>query len=290
MEINCEECEDKTCSSKQRKPNETEEEYIDRQKLEARLCKIKHKLIVLSGKGGVGKSTVAVNIAFTLAKLGKKVGLLDIDLHGPSIPRMLNLQKEEVVVEDNVIQPIEIGLIKIVSMAFFLPGPDDPVIWRGPMKIGVIRQFLRDVEWGELDYLVIDSPPGTGDEPLTVCQLIENITGAVIVTTPQEVAITDVRRSVKYCHQVNLPIIGVVENMSGFICPHCGKGTDIFKSGGGEKMARDMKIPFLGKIPIDPQIGESGENGKSFVQQFAETKTAQCMENIIQPIVDLCEK
>lgn len=248
---------------------------------------IRHKVIVLSGKGGVGKSTVAVNLAVALALAGKRVGLLDVDIHGPSVPKLLRLDDAKVQVEDGAILPVERAGLKVMSIGLLLHAHDDAVIWRGPMKMGVIKQFLQDVRWGELDYLIIDSPPGTGDEPLSVCQLVKNADGAVVVTTPQDVATTDVRRSITFCRQLNLPVLGVVENMSGFKCPQCGTVTDIFKTGGGEQMATEMKIPFLGRIPIDPAVGQACDDGKPFVDHYGRTETAKAFERIIAPILSL---
>ena len=247
---------------------------------------IKNKIVVLSGKGGVGKSTVAANIAMSLALKGYKTGLLDVDIHGPSIPTILGLENARVQGTDEFLFPCEYkeGLLKVISIAFMLNNPDDAIIWRGPAKTGVIKQFVEDVLWEELDYLIVDCPPGTGDEPLSVVQLLEDVTGAVIVTTPQKLAISDVRKSVNFCSKVNVPIFGIIENMSGFICPECNKSIDIFKSGGGEKMAQDMDVPFLGKIPIDPDIVEAGDSGTPFLEFFSETPTAKIMEKIISPL------
>jgi len=259
-------------------------------KLHARLRQIRHKIIVLSGKGGVGKSTVAVNLAVGLGLAGKRVGLLDIDIHGPSIPKMLRLERSPVQVEGGSIVPVEVGRLKVMSIGFLLRGRDDAVIWRGPMKMGVIKQFLKDVAWGELDYLVIDSPPGTGDEPLSVCQLIGDATGAVIVTTPQDVATADVRKSINFCRALNLPVLGVVENMSGFTCPGCGRTSNIFKMGGGEHMAAEMGVPFLGRIPIEPVIGETCDDGRPYVHRYARTETGKAFGRIIDSILDLSSK
>jgi Mrp family chromosome partitioning ATPase len=233
------------------------------------LARISHKFIVLSGKGGVGKSTVAVNLAFSLAEKNRMTGLLDIDIHGPSVPKLLGIEdKKPSGTAEGKIFPVDYSAyLKVISIGFLLQKPDDAVIWRGPLKYGIIKQFLNDVEWGDLDYLVIDSPPGTGDEPLSVCQLIENPDGAVIVTTPQDVSVIDVRKSISFCRQLNIPVLGVIENMSGFICPHCGKDTAIFKIGGGEEMARDMGVPFLGRIPLDAGITRSGDGGMPFSGQ-----------------------
>jgi len=225
---------------------------IEQQQIRQRMIQIKNKILILSGKGGVGKSTVSVNLAISLALAGKKVGLLDIDIHGPSIPKVLNLEGAKIGSDGQDIIPVEMtNNLKVMSIGFLLQGKDSAVIWRGPRKYHMIKQFLKDVQWGTLDYLIIDSPPGTGDEPLSIVQLLENADGAVIVTTPQEVALSDVRKCINFCGQLNLPVLGVLENMSGFVCPKCGEITDIFKSGGGEKMAEEMNVPFLGKIPID---------------------------------------
>jgi Mrp family chromosome partitioning ATPase/predicted Fe-Mo cluster-binding NifX family protein len=283
----CGSCATDGCSSKGRRQGESDEDYMGRQELAQRLCQIKHKVLVLSGKGGVGKTTVAVNLAVSLSLAGKRVGLLDVDIHGPSVPKMLRLEGAPVMNEGSIILPIEIGDMKVLSIGFFLRSTDDAVIWRGPMKMGVIKQFLKDTDWGELDYLVIDSPPGTGDEPLSVCQLIENADGAVIVTTPQDVSVADVRRSISFCHALHMPVLGVVENMSGFACPHCGEITNIFKTGGGERMANEMGVPFLGRIPLDPQVGEACDAGTPYVHHYARSETAKAFEHVIQPILAL---
>jgi len=283
----CGSCTDDSCSAKARRDDESAEDYLDRQALAQRMCRIKHKILVLSGKGGVGKSTVAVNLAVSLMLAGKRVGLLDVDIHGPSIPKMLRLEGAPVLNEGNTILPVELGDMKVLSLGFFLRSTDDAVIWRGPMKMGVIKQFLKDADWGELDYLIIDSPPGTGDEPLSVCQLIEDAAGAVIVTTPQDVSVADVRRSIRFCQALHLPVLGVVENMSGFTCPHCGKTTNIFKAGGGKRMADEIGVPFLGPIPLDPQVGEACDAGTPYVHHFARTETAKAFGRVIQPILAL---
>ncbi len=265
----------------------SEKAHDDDHKLYARMSRIEHKIIVLSGKGGVGKSTVAVNLAASLQLAGKRVGLLDIDIHGPSIPTMLGLEHERVQNGEEGILPIDADGLKVMSLGFLLHDADDAVIWRGPMKAGVIRQFLADVDWGALDCLVIDSPPGTGDELLSVCQLIGPIDGAVVVTTPQKVAAVDVRKSITFCRQLNVPVLGVVENMSGFACPKCGEVTQILRSGGGRRIAESMGVPFLGAIPIDPQIADSGDSGRAFVQHYAATATAATMRTVIAPLLDL---
>ncbi len=241
-------------------------EETENRALKENMDRIAHKIVVLSGKGGVGKSTVAVNLAASLAAKKLRTGLLDIDIHGPSVPKLLGMESAKLSgSKDGMIVPVQYSEhLKVISVGFMLAEKDDAVIWRGPLKYGIIKQFLKDVLWGDLDYLVIDSPPGTGDEPLSVCQLIENPDGAVIVTTPQDVALIDVRKSITFCRQVNMPVIGVVENMSGFICPHCGTQTDIFKTGGGGEMADNMGVPFLGNIPIERLIADSGDSGIPF--------------------------
>ncbi|HPC35158.1 MAG TPA: Mrp/NBP35 family ATP-binding protein [Candidatus Marinimicrobia bacterium] len=286
----CDSCKSTNCSAIRCQPDESPEEFAERRQLLARLCHIRHKIIVLSGKGGVGKSTVAVNLAAALILEGKSVGLLDVDIHGPSIPTMLGLENEIVQKDEEGIIPVELGNLKIMSIGFMLKNPDDAIIWRGPLKMGIIKQFLKDVNWGELDYLIIDSPPGTGDEPLSVCQLIRDLDGAIIVTTPQKVAAVDVRKSITFCRHLNVKVLGVIENMSGFVCPKCGELTPIFSTGAGKKIAESMQVPFLGSIPIDPKIGESCDNGQIFIHQYAETTTAGIMREIIQPILILQNK
>ncbi len=232
-------------------------------RLREALGKIQHKLLVMSGKGGVGKSTVAAALALSLAARGYNVGLMDVDLHGPSIPRLLGLSEMSAdVVQDRYIRPVVYNRhLRVISIEVLMPDKDTSVIWRGPLKIGVIKQFVSDVKWDDLHFLIIDSPPGTGDEPLTVAQSIEGAK-AIIVATPQEIALADVRKSVHFCRQVDMPILGLVENMSGFTCPHCGGAIDLFKSGGAENMAQSWHLPFLGRIPIDVDLVAAGDEGK----------------------------
>jgi Mrp family chromosome partitioning ATPase len=262
--------------------------------LKENLSRIKNTIVVLSGKGGVGKSTIAVNIATALAETGLAVGLLDVDIHGPSVPKLLGLEGSRLQASvSGMLLPVESAHgLKVMSIGFLLEHSDSAVIWRGPLKYGVIKQFLKDVSWGDLDVLVIDSPPGTGDEPLSVCQLIANPTGAIIVTTPQDVSISDVRKSINFCRQLNMPILGVVENMSGFVCPHCGKETQIFKNGGGEKMAEEMNVPFLGRIPIESAIAENGDAGRTFADTAAAhaTPAQQAFASIMQIILKGVQK
>jgi Mrp family chromosome partitioning ATPase/predicted Fe-Mo cluster-binding NifX family protein len=268
-------------------PEPVDEREQQRRALADRLSHIRHKVMVLSGKGGVGKSTVAVNIARALAEAGRSVGLLDVDVHGPSVPRMLGLQGQGVQIQDGTILPVTAAGLKVISLGFMLPERDAAVIWRGPMKMNVIRQFLTDTAWGDLDYLIIDSPPGTGDEPLSVAQLVEGADGAVIVTTPQEVALADVRKSINFCRQLSLPVLGVVENMSGFACPACGEVTDLFGAGGGERMAAEMGVPFLGRVPIDPKVVEACDAGLPVVGPGAEGPTVRAFEAIVGPLLAL---
>ena len=284
----CKTCSSSSCSAHTKQGSESDKEFEERQKLTARLRGIKHKILVMSGKGGVGKSTVATNLALGLHLVGKKVGLMDVDIHGPSVPTMLGLEGQQISVSaDGELQPVDLDGLKVISIGFFLNNADDAVIWRGPVKIGVITQFLRDVAWGDLDYLIVDLPPGTGDEPLTVAQTIPGADGAVIVTTPQKVAAVDVRESISFCRKINLPILGVVENMSGYVCPCCGEETAVFRSGGGKTMAEDMQVPFLGSIPIDPQIAEAGDSGEPFIKRYSESATAQIIHDILKPLLDV---
>lgn len=264
-----------------------EEKQIEREKrLKANLSRIKHKLLVISGKGGVGKTMIATNLAYGLADRGYKTGIVDIDFHGPNVAKMLGIEGKELKDFGQGIEPISISPnLKAISLALIAQNPDQPVIWRGPLKMVAIKQLLGDVNWGELDYLVIDSPPGTGDEPLSACQVIPDLDGALIVTTPQEVAVLDARKSVMFAKELNVPVIGVIENMSGFTCPHCGKRVELFKSGGGEKTARDLKVTFLGKIPLEPGVVESSDSGKPFIHFRKETEAAKAMEKIIDRII-----
>ena len=254
--------------------------------LRGRMRDIARKLLVLSGKGGVGKSTVAVNLAVALSRAGKKVGLLDVDVHGPSIPKLLGLEGRKVEIAGRDILPVNVDdNLSVMSIGLLLDRLDDPVIWRGPRKYGVIRQFLKDVAWGRLDYLLVDSPPGTGDEPLSVAQLVGSPAGAVIVTTPQDLSISDVRRCVSFCRAVSLPVAGIVENMSGYVCPRCGQRTDLFKAGGGEALAEEVNVPFLGRIPIDPEVVTSGDAGTPFAAGPADSAAARAFAGIVRGIL-----
>lgn len=269
---------------------ETLDQALEDIELDKQLKRIKHTCVVLSGKGGVGKSTTAANLALSIALSGYKVGLLDVDFHGPSIPKLMGLENKPVKNQGEKILPLQFGdNLKVMSLGLLLQSRDDAVIWRGPMKMGAIKQLLSATEWGDLDYLIIDSPPGTGDEPLSVVQLLKNPTGAVIVTQPQELSLSDVRRSIGFCRKLNLPVLGLVENMSGFICPHCGKESDIFKSGGGEKLAADLDVPFLGRIPLDPQIVEASDAGEPYVYFYSKSETAKIFTGIFENLIHSIE-
>jgi ATP-binding protein involved in chromosome partitioning len=251
---------------------------------------VKHVILVLSGKGGVGKSTVAVNLAYSLAGHGRKVGLLDLDIHGPSIPKMLGIEEEKPAVIGKMIEPIHVtGNLSVISMGFFLADTNSPVIWRGPMKMAAIRQFLDEVNWGSLDDLVVDLPPGTGDEALTIAQIAPNVRGAVIVTTPQDVAVLDAVKAVKFIEALELPVIGIVENMSGMVCPHCGERINLFGTGGGRRSAEDLGVPFLGAIPIDPAMVQAGDEGRPFVLRSENSPTWKAVEAVMEKLVEILE-
>jgi len=229
----------------------------------------------------VGKSTVAVNLAAILAKDGHYVGLLDADIHGPNVPKMFGVDWRPLRGGDDGIQPVEIlPNLKLISMAFLLPNPDSPVVWRGPIKHTAIRQFLGDVKWGDLDFLIIDLPPGTGDEPLSVAHLIKGVDGSIIVTTPQDVALLDSRKTVNFSRMLKVPVIGIVENMSGLRCPKCGHLIPLFKMGGGEKASKDLKVPFLGRIPIDPEVVQKSDSGTPYVVSYPDSEATKAFENI----------
>jgi Mrp family chromosome partitioning ATPase len=245
-------------------------------RLRERMARIGRRLVVVSGKGGVGKSTAAANLAVALSSRGHRVGLLDVDLHGPSIPKILGCEGASPISDGQAILPVEVrDRLTLMSTAFFIGNKTDAVIWRGPMKFKVIQQFLCDVVWGDLDYLVVDCPPGTGDEPLSIAQLIGRPAAAVVVTTPQELAIADVRRCVTFCRRADLPVAGVLENMSGYVCPQCGVHADLFGAGGGERLAKEMSVPFLGQIPIDARVVGCGDAGKCLLEAYPDSPVTQ---------------
>jgi ATP-binding protein involved in chromosome partitioning len=252
--------------------------------VEESLKKIKNKYIVLSGKGGVGKTSTSVNLSMALANKGFNVGIMDVDLHGPDVPRMLGLKGMLDLTKNHKLNPIRYSEnLKVVSIESMIASKDDAIIWRGPLKYSAIRQFIGEVEWGELDFLIIDSPPGTGDEPLTVAQTIRDAK-AIIVTTPQEVSLADVRKSISFCRTVKMDILGLIENMSGFTCPHCNKLVDLFGSGGGEKTADTAGIPFLGRIPFDPNVVSCGDNGISFQEKYADAQVTRAFDELADKI------
>lgn len=255
------------------------------QMLRLRMSKIRHKVAVISGKGGVGKSTVTVNLAAAFAKSGHVVGILDADIHGPSVPRLLGLTGQEVKVGPPGAFPVPGPLgMKVISIDFFLPEERAPTIWRGPLKMRAIRQLLTDVVWGELDVLFIDLPPGTGDEVLSIAQLLPDIDGVVIVTIPGELSRAVVGKAITFAERMGMPIIGVVENMSGYVCPNCGEEVEIFQAGGGRKMAEERGVPFLGKIPIDPKVSASSDNGVPFVISQPESSASKAFMAIVYKV------
>lgn len=283
-DTSCTSCSSSSQGSCQDKSNQDAE-------LQKSLSRIKNKLVVLSGKGGVGKSSTAANIAVGLSLAGKKVGLMDVDVHGPTIPRLLNLTGARPQANAQSMEPIHWSEnLLVISLGFLIPNQEDSVIWRGPIKMSLIRQFIEDVNWGDLDYLVVDCPPGTGDEPISVMQLLGKEAKAVIVTTPQDVAVDDVRRSINFCRQTGNPVLGIVENMSGFVCPHCQQRVEIFNAGGGEKLARESGIPLLGKIPLDPEIVKAGDLGQALIETHRESPAVQEINTVIERLVELSTK
>ena len=260
----------------------------DRERMiKVRMSKVKHKVAVISGKGGVGKTMVTVNLAVAYAKNGRegRVGILDADIHGPCVPKMLGVKGRMLQAGPPGIFPAVGPLgIKVVSMDFLLPSQETPVIWRGPLKMAAIRQFLSDIIWGELDLLLIDLPPGTGDEPLSVMQLLPEMDGVVIVTIPSEVSQDVVKKAVTFARQLNVPVIGIIENMSGFVCPKCGAEINIFSVGGGEKISSDLNIPFLGRVPLDPKICEDSDKGLPFIIEHADSLAAKAFVKIVEKI------
>ncbi len=247
---------------------------------------VKHVILVLSGKGGVGKSTVSVNLAYALSNHGFRVGLLDLDIHGPNIPKMLGIEDQKFAVSADRIEPVRVtGNLSVVSIAFVLPDTSTPLIWRGPMKMAAIQQFLEEVNWGALDYIVVDLPPGTGDEALTIAQLAPNVRGAVIVTTPQDVATLDARKSVKFIEKLGLPVLGIIENMSGMICPHCKVEIELFGKGGGKKIADELKVPFLGSIPIDIDMRKAGDEGRPFIIRRGDNPTWASVDRVMEALI-----
>jgi len=259
--------------------------------IKERLGRIKNKILVMSGKGGVGKSSVAAYLSVALAKRGYRVGLMDVDLHGPSIPRMLGLKGTigPATREGKARAVRYIPNMEVISIEPLMgDNKDAATIWRGPLKIGVIRQFISDIEWDDLDYMIIDSPPGTGDEPLTVAQTIPDAK-ALIVTTPQEISLADVRKSINFCRQVNMQILGLIENMSGLICPHCGKTIDIFKTQGGMLTAKKEGLRLLGTLPIEPQVVSNGDVGDMGLLDNPDLPITREFNKIVDAVIELSE-
>lgn len=252
------------------------------------MARVKHKIIIASGKGGVGKSTVSVNLAKALKIRGYKVGLLDADITGPNIPKLLGIEDQKMKPGEEGLIPGDADGIKVASMALVLSSKESAVVWRGPKKMAAIRQFIQDVEWGDLDFLLVDLPPGTSDEPLSVVQLIPDLTGAVIVTTPQEVSLLDSRKAVNMVKGMKVPILGIVENMSGLCCPHCGETINIFSTGGGRRTAEEMDVPFLGAVPIDPEVSALGDRGVTFVER--QSHAGACFRAIVDKLLETVYK
>jgi ATP-binding protein involved in chromosome partitioning len=257
----------------------------DQEKFKERMGKIKHKIAVISGKGGVGKSTITVNLATAFALKGSRVGILDADIHGPSVPRLLGLEGSQVQTTAMGALPVDGPLkMKVMSIDFFM-AEQMPTIWRGPLKMRAIRQLLGEIVWGNLDYLFIDLPPGTGDEPLSIAQLLPDLDGVVIITMPSDLSSSIVKKAVTFAQRLKLPIIGVVENMSGFVCPHCNEKIEIFSSGGGKKMAQEEGVPFLGSIPIDPKVSADSDKGAPFIISHKDSAASKAFMEIVSKIV-----
>jgi len=259
--------------------------------LKERMSKVKHKIAVISGKGGVGKSLVTANLAVALSLGDRRVGVLDADIHGPCIPKMLGLKGEHMDARPAGITPVVSKMgIRCASMAFLLPSDDSPVIWRGPLKMGAIKQLLGEVAWGDLDYLLVDLPPGTGDEPLSVLQFLPEADGVIIVTIPSEVSGDVVRKAITFARQLNVPILGIVENMSGMVCPHCGQEISVFDGNAGVKVAEGMDVPFLGSIPLDPRVATDSDKGTPFIAEHKNSPAASAFQKIVEKIVKVVEK
>jgi ATP-binding protein involved in chromosome partitioning len=286
--------EEKLSARDSRREGEDEKHWKLRVAVNRALDRINRKLLVYSGKGGVGKSTVAANLAVALSLAGSRVGLLDIDFHGPSIPSLMGLAGRVLDVDgERAVPLLGPGGVKVVSIGLLVPGTDQAVIWRGPLKMGVINQLIGNTRWGDedgsekdLDWLIIDSPPGTGDEPLSIAQTVTGALG-LLVTTPQDLSTDDVRRSVGFARRVGMPVVGIIENMSGLVCPHCGEGIDLFKRGGGERLAEDMGVPFLGSVPIDPAAVEVGDSGRPMVLSLPDSPATKALLDAFRPILEM---
>jgi len=281
----CSSCEQESiCSPEEKREHEE-------RRLAQKLSHIKNTIMVLSGKGGVGKSTVSVNLAASLALQGYEVGIMDADIHGPDVPRMCGVEHKPVHGYEGGIKPVLVSNgLKVISMGLLSQDPDKAIVWRGPLKHKAIKQFLGDVNWGDLDYLVIDLPPGTGDEPLSIAHLIKHVDGAIIVTTPQDVALLDSRKAVNFSKLLGVPVAGIVENMSGMVCPHCGEKIDLFKVGGGKKAASELEVPFLGRIPIDKQVVEKCDAGTPLVTDPEPSVVKSAFMRLSQKVIKAIEE
>ena len=274
----------------QEKESPEERQARERERLDKRLGGIRHKFMVMSGKGGVGKTTVAINLGVVLAMEGLRVGLLDADIHGPNVPKMLGVELKPLGGAEGGLRPIEVlPNLHIISMAYLIQDKDNPVVWRGPLKHNAISQFISEVEWGPLDFFIVDLPPGTGDEPLSVAHLIKNVDGSIVITTPQDVALLDSRKSVNFSRVLKIPVLGIVENMSGMKCPHCGGDIPLFKIGGGERAAKELNVPFLGRIPIDPEMVQNCDRGMPYVTSYPNSEVTKAFQKIAQQCKEYVE-
>ena len=266
------------------------EKIAQKKRVREKMARVKHKIMIMSGKGGVGKSTITANLAAALAKRGYRVGILDSDIHGPSIPKILGIQGKHPQKAETGITPLTTNHgVKVISMDLFLSSSEDPLIWRGPLKMKAIRQLLSDVDWGELDYLLVDLPPGTGDEPINIAQLMPEMDGALIITAPSALSQHVVRKAVTMAQRMRIPIVGIIENMSGFRCPNCGTEIYLFGKDGGQKAAEELNIPFLGRIPMDPEIVKYEDRGKPFIIEREKTEAAKAFFQIVERIQERLE-
>jgi len=279
-------CDKETCESCRTKPSAPADRDIDTERIERSLSTIRYKFLVMSGKGGVGKSSISTSLAVGMSQKGMRVGLMDVDLHGPSIATMMGIEQPISVTPDQRMIPKSYNdYLKVISIDYLLQDKDQPVIWRGPVKMGAIRQFITDVQWGELDVLIIDAPPGTGDEPLSVAQAVKDAK-AIVVTTPQDVALADVRKSINFCRKVDLQILGIVENMGPFTCPCCGETVEVFKSGGGKALADQMNIPLLGTLPFEPKLVKACDAGRPMLSEKTSTEFSRAIDACIVRITE----